>query len=237
LIPSLKGYYLNLEKDDAFLLKNQPDAYALYRTGGPVPSDLLLLARLLLGAVWAVAGTAKLADREESREAVVRFDLLPDRGARFAGTLLPYLELMLGLSLLSGFGTGAAASGSALLLLVFTAAILANLARGRKVQCHCFGQLGRSTLGPGAVLRNLLLFSLAVLLATTSPPSDLPPILYLPAILLLLGVFASTALLSTFGRTMRFMVLAEDGPQLGSWSYRFLRSRMKLDDPHSPTEG
>jgi uncharacterized membrane protein YphA (DoxX/SURF4 family) len=202
-----------------------------------MPPDLFFLARLLLGSVWVLAGIAKLRDRDESRDAVLSFGLLPDSAAKAGGTVLPWIELSLGLCLILGLGALYASLTSALLLLLFTGAILITLARGRPVECHCFGQLGRSTLGPGAILRNLFLFSLAALLALSPAPSASSPLLYLPAILLLLGAFLSATLLSTFGRAMRFMALAEDGPQLGSWSYRFLRSRMRLDDPHFPTEG
>ncbi len=53
---------------------------------------VLLVARLLLAAVFAVAGLAKLADLSGSRQAVRDFGL-PSRLAAPLGTLLPLAEL------------------------------------------------------------------------------------------------------------------------------------------------
>jgi uncharacterized membrane protein YphA (DoxX/SURF4 family) len=52
----------------------------------------LLVARLLLAAVFATAGVAKLADREGSRRAITDFGVPPSLAAALA-VLLPLCEL------------------------------------------------------------------------------------------------------------------------------------------------
>jgi uncharacterized membrane protein YphA (DoxX/SURF4 family) len=52
----------------------------------------MLFTRLVLAAVFAVAGVAKLADRAGSRQAIVDFGL-PARLATPLGILLPLYEL------------------------------------------------------------------------------------------------------------------------------------------------
>jgi uncharacterized membrane protein YphA (DoxX/SURF4 family) len=59
----------------------------------------LLLGRLLLALVFAVAGAAKLADREGSRQAIADFGVPSALGAPL-GLLLPLAELAVAATLL-----------------------------------------------------------------------------------------------------------------------------------------
>jgi uncharacterized membrane protein YphA (DoxX/SURF4 family) len=53
----------------------------------------LLIARLLLSAVFGVAGAAKLVDQAGSRQALIAFGL-PSRLSGASGILLPLVELI-----------------------------------------------------------------------------------------------------------------------------------------------
>ena len=48
-----------------------------------------------------------------------------------------------------------------ILLAVFIASIAYNLSKGRKFDCHCFGQLTTSEIGPSTLIRNAVLAVLA----------------------------------------------------------------------------
>jgi methylamine dehydrogenase accessory protein MauD len=116
----------------------------------------LLGARLLLALVFAVAGVAKLADRPGSRQAVADFGV-PAALAGLIGILLPLAELAVAAALVPAATAWWGAVGALALLSLFAGAIGANLARGRRPECRCFGQLhsapaGWSTLGRNAVL-------------------------------------------------------------------------------------
>ena len=100
----------------------------------------LLVGRLLLALVFAVAGTAKLADREGSRRAIVDFGA-PSVLAAPLGLLLPLAELDVAATLLPASTAWWGALGALSLLSVFLVGISVNLARGRTPDCHCFGQL------------------------------------------------------------------------------------------------
>lgn len=121
---------------------------------------LLLVARAALAAVFATAGAAKLADREGSRRALVRFGL-PQRLAVPAAVALPLAELATAGALLPAASARWAALASLALLTLFAAAIAVNLARGRRPDCHCFGQLHSAPAGAGALVRNVALAGLA----------------------------------------------------------------------------
>jgi peroxiredoxin len=100
----------------------------------------LLLARLILAGVFVVAGAAKLADREGSRRSAVDFGVPAPLAGAFT-TLLPVAELAVAAALIPAATAWWGAAGALTLLLLFGGGIAANLARGRRPECHCFGQL------------------------------------------------------------------------------------------------
>jgi peroxiredoxin/uncharacterized membrane protein YphA (DoxX/SURF4 family) len=121
---------------------------------------LLLVGRVLLAVVFAVAGLAKLADRAGSRQAMRDFGV-PEVLASSFGVLLPLIELAVAATLLPTTTAWWGALGAFVLLLVFVAGITYNLARGRRPDCHCFGQLHSEPAGPATLVRNGLLAAVA----------------------------------------------------------------------------
>lgn len=115
--------------------------------------EALLAARLLLAAVFAVAGAAKLADLAGSRAAVAGFGV-PERLAGPIGTALPLAELATAVLLLPAATARAGATAALALLLAFSVGIAASIARGEAPDCHCFGQLHSEPVGPKALGRN-----------------------------------------------------------------------------------
>jgi thiol-disulfide isomerase/thioredoxin len=68
--------------------------------------------------------------------------------------------------------TGAAVAAAGLLL-AFSAAIGVALARGRRVECHCFGALSAAPAGPAALARNAALVGAAGVVAAAGPGTSL----------------------------------------------------------------
>ena len=98
-----------------------------------------LLARMLVGGVWVVAGALKLPDPNENVRAVRAYDLLPEAAVPVVGHALPILEILVGLCLLLGLFTRVAAVVSALLLVAFVVGIGSAWGRGLSIECGCFG--------------------------------------------------------------------------------------------------
>lgn len=98
-----------------------------------------LLARLVTGGVWLVAGALKLPDPSESVRAVRAYDLLPEAVVPGVGYLLPVLEVAIGVLLVLGLLTRPAAIVSSLLFVAFIVGISAAWARGLQIDCGCFG--------------------------------------------------------------------------------------------------
>ena len=120
----------------------------------------LLIGHLLLAAVFALSGVAKLADQAGSRQALIAFGL-PRSLATPLGRLLPLAELAVAVALAPAVTAWWGALGALALLLAFVVGIGANLARGRKPNCRCFGQLHSTPVGWKTLARNGLLMAVA----------------------------------------------------------------------------
>jgi peroxiredoxin/uncharacterized membrane protein YphA (DoxX/SURF4 family) len=123
-------------------------------------SLLLLLLRLFLAGIFAVAGAAKLADLAGSRQAMRDFGV-PAKLADIFGVLLPLVELATAVALVVPLTAWWGAAAAFSLLLIFVAGIGYNLAQGRTPDCHCFGQLHSAPAGWSTLIRNLVLAGLA----------------------------------------------------------------------------
>ena len=120
----------------------------------------LLIARLLLAAVFALSGVAKLADRAGFRQVMIDFGV-PSPLATPLGIFLPLAELAVAAALIPTVTAWWGALGALALLLLFIAGIGANLVQGRKPDCRCFGQLHSAPVGWKTLARNGLLLALA----------------------------------------------------------------------------
>jgi peroxiredoxin len=122
-------------------------------------SIVLLLARLLLAGIFALAAIAKLVDRSDSRKISLEFGLPVWLAPLVA--LLPLVELLIAASLLSTITTWWGSVAGMILLLVFISTISANLMRGNRPTCNCFGQLRSAPVGQVTLYRNGLFAVLA----------------------------------------------------------------------------
>ncbi len=131
--------------------------------GGGAQRMVSLVARLALGAVLLTAGGLKVADPNQAITAVTAYRLLPEDVATLVGYGLPFFEVMLGLLLVVGLATRAAAATSGVLMVVFIVAVASAWARGLSIDCGCFGG-GGQTEDPQylpEILRDLLFLGLA----------------------------------------------------------------------------
>jgi len=129
---------------------------------------ILLAARLLLAVVFLFAGAAKLVDPVGSRKALRDFGL-PPALARPMVLLLPLLELAVAAALIPTSLAWYGAWGALGLLTIFLVAVGIAMVRGRKPDCHCFGQLHSAPVGWPTVIRNVILAACAGGLASRGP--------------------------------------------------------------------
>ncbi|HSH12032.1 MAG TPA: MauE/DoxX family redox-associated membrane protein [Ilumatobacter sp.] len=120
-----------------------------------------LVASLLLGATFVVAGAAKIAAGPMWPVHVA------DLGApKIAGPVLPWAELLIGAALMAQLFEPFAAWAAIALTVAFTALIARRLSQGRRPACACFGAWSAKPLGPGHLARNAAMLVLGVLSLT-----------------------------------------------------------------------
>jgi thiol-disulfide isomerase/thioredoxin/uncharacterized membrane protein YphA (DoxX/SURF4 family) len=174
-----------------------------------------LIARIVLAAVFLVAGIAKLRDFAGTRHGLGEFGAPANLAGPFA-VILAATELIVSVALLPAMTASAGALAALVLLVLFTVAIAANLAQGRAPQCHCFGQMQSTPVSWKTIVRNLVLSSVAVgawMGSRFKPPSMLSWIIQargaeLLAIVLgaaalglgVIGIFVFLHLMRAYGR-------------------------------------
>jgi hypothetical protein len=131
----------------------------------PVPPVLYHGVKWFLGGMFLLASYDKILHPEAFALAIYNYQMLPDAGVNIAALVLPWLELVIGLCLVSGRWMPGAAVLSTLLLAVFLGALAFNQWRGLDVYCGCFttGTKG----GPAdlwTVLRDFVFLALSVYL-------------------------------------------------------------------------
>jgi len=107
---------------------------------------LFLLSRLFLGGIFVYASYDKLLHPVPFAEIVYNYQILPDPLVNLVALLLPWIELLAGLSLILGVWLPGALLISNLLLLVFFSTLVFNLARGLDIDCGCF----TTSVGPSS---------------------------------------------------------------------------------------
>jgi methylamine dehydrogenase accessory protein MauD len=95
-----------------------------------------------------------------SRQGLIDFGVPPALASPL-GILLPLAELAVAAALIPTSTAWWGAIGTLALLLLFVVAIGVNLARGRKPECHCFGQLHSAPAGWKTLSRNGALAAVA----------------------------------------------------------------------------
>jgi peroxiredoxin/uncharacterized membrane protein YphA (DoxX/SURF4 family) len=173
---------------------------------------LLTIARLLLAAVFAVAGTAKLADLRGSQAALRGFGV-PSGLAGLLGVLLPLGELAIAGGLVPAATARLAALAAFTLLLAFGAAIGIALLHGRPPDCHCFGQLHSAPAGWKTLARNAGLAALAIVVLSqpAATPSALELAVFVAMALVVGQEVLSVKVLRRYGRALRRIEELEAG--------------------------
>jgi peroxiredoxin/uncharacterized membrane protein YphA (DoxX/SURF4 family) len=162
----------------------------------------LLIARLVLAALFILAALAKLSDLKGSRKAIIEFGL-PAVLASPLALLLPLAELGVGAALIPGSSAWWGALGALGLLLLFVVGISINLARGRKPECHCFGQLHSAPAGWKTLARNGVLAAIAGFVLWEGYEGGAGP-----SAVAWLGALSTAQLLGLLGRVLVLFLLA-----------------------------
>ncbi|MFV0633725.1 MauE/DoxX family redox-associated membrane protein [Demequina sp.] len=130
---------------------------------------LSLVVRLSMAGILFAAAIPKLQDIPQSVRAVRAYQLLPESVVPFVGTMLPYVEIALGLLLLLGLFTRTASIIWLAMMAAFLTGVIWAWSTGLSIDCGCFGGGGEVEAGttnyPSHVLERLGFIALGTFLA------------------------------------------------------------------------
>ncbi|MCE5315199.1 MAG: MauE/DoxX family redox-associated membrane protein [Armatimonadota bacterium] len=98
----------------------------------------MIICRIILAVVFIYAAVGKMLDPSKFADSVAGFRILPIWTVNIFAIVLPWVELLCGISLLTGI---IARSGGLLLAglnVVFIVAAASAMARGLSIECGCF---------------------------------------------------------------------------------------------------
>jgi len=100
----------------------------------------ILTARVFLGSILLVASIDKIADPAAFAKSIEDYRILSGPVVAGFATVLPWAELLCGLSMIFGMVIPGSALLTGSMLSVFTLAVLSALIRGLDISCGCFSQ-------------------------------------------------------------------------------------------------
>lgn len=97
-----------------------------------------LLCRLILGGIFIYSSLPKIANPHEFAKVIYDYRLVPEIFIYSFAIVLPWLEMISGLYLISGFFIKTSTVILSSLLVVFLIALSINAIRGLDINCGCF---------------------------------------------------------------------------------------------------
>jgi uncharacterized membrane protein YphA (DoxX/SURF4 family) len=126
---------------------------------------LSLILRATIGIVLVWASLGKLFEARSFADSLDAYQLLPLAAVNLTAIVLPWLELVTGLALISGIGARGAGLVATLLAAAYVVATASVVARGLDVSCGCFGEGGHHLTWWDVALRVVLLLAAIQVLA------------------------------------------------------------------------
>jgi uncharacterized membrane protein YphA (DoxX/SURF4 family) len=135
------------------------------------------LLGLVLGGIFLYAAHAKVLDPRPLVTIIWNYRILPPGPVNLMAIYMPWMEVVVGIGLVTGFKRRAAALCSSGLLVAFMVALGINAVRGVNVACGCFSTSAEDVHNAWLlVLRDLpmLLAALVILVFPPAPRSGAP---------------------------------------------------------------
>jgi uncharacterized membrane protein YphA (DoxX/SURF4 family) len=130
--------------------------------------------RVVLGGLFIYAAVLKIADPVAFAGSVAAYRLLPYFANYLVAAVLPFLELICGILLVTGYRVRTGALIVLALNLVFIVALSLALVRGLEIDCGCFKQGGEKTSPWVALGRDLVLLAMTIFVLRRDRTGKLP---------------------------------------------------------------
>lgn len=134
-------------------------------------SDVAVSMRLILGVLLIFAGIFKISDRPSVELITTIAPVITPTLAAIGIRLVSLVEILLGLSLITGLYLTIGLVATFILFTAFTAFIIVAINRKYSIACSCFGHFDNHSLAKTQIGRNLILI-IATLLVLIISLSD-----------------------------------------------------------------
>lgn len=128
----------------------------------PVKKHLTAMLRVGLGALFLYAGVIKIITTAAFAGSIANYQVLPYAGNYLAAAILPWIEVICGALLVTGWRVRSAAALVALMNAFFIILLFSTVARGLDIDCGCFKQGGDKTTAWTAIFRDTMFLVAAV---------------------------------------------------------------------------
>ena len=129
-------------------------------------SWFLLFIRVILGLIFLISATLKLSSPVVFAQSIANYQVFGLLLSSWGALLIPVLEALLGLMLLTRFWLKEALILTLGLYLIFDVMILQAYFRGLDVACGCFNPTDQSPIDVYKLVENFLLTTMSVLSVT-----------------------------------------------------------------------
>lgn len=122
-----------------------------------------IISRYGLAIIWLVSGYQKIVNPLAFRQSIEAYEMFPPGLVSVIATLLPPVEILLGIFLLVGLFLRASAALTAMLMIGFIVGLSSAAIRGLSIDCGCFspGDGEPSSLGL-VIARDILFLAMAL---------------------------------------------------------------------------
>ncbi|MFH1050402.1 MAG: MauE/DoxX family redox-associated membrane protein [bacterium] len=133
-------------------------------------SYISLLFRIILGAIFLIAATSKIADLGGFAKEISNYKIVPDIAVNLMAMSIPWIELVCAIFIIVGIRTKSSVAIIGSLLIVFIFAISIAMLKGLNINCGCHTQVLAEKIGWQKILENAGLLILALYLFYSKAP-------------------------------------------------------------------
>ena len=123
---------------------------------------LFVLLRMALGLVFLFAAWDKIVDPMAFAKIIRNYQILPDMAVSAVALTLPWIEVVVGVCLLTGFAARGASLSASLMMAVFLAAMAWAWHKGIATQCGCFTTKADDAISARTFVRDGSILALAL---------------------------------------------------------------------------